>query len=161
MEITEAIEKVHSDKELDEKIKEKYLCSALSFLDDWTTKSWELNYYDKSTHKILQITVDDAPHVKTEGAPFKDTEIKEIDISKIKISGSDALTIGKEHYDDKYKSIEVQKIFFALHGGEKEYWSISVITKHLTIVIINIDVLTGDIIISKVHTIFDKNKNAS
>lgn len=160
MEISEALKKVHDQEELNEKLKGKYLCSALTFLKDWTITSWELNFYDKSANNIIQVTVDDAPHIKTEGAPFKDTQIPKVNISKIRITAKKALEIGKEYYEKNYKSLEIQRIFFALHGGKKSYWAISVITKHLTIVLINIDTESGKIIKSKVHNLFDKKKTA-
>ncbi len=160
MEISEALKKVHDQKELNEKLEGKYLCSALTFLKDWTIISWELNFYDKIANNIIQVTVDDAPHIKTEGAPFKDTQIPKVNVSNIRITAEKALDIGKEYYEKNYKSLEIQRIFFALHGGKKSYWAISVITKHLTIVLINIDTESGKIIKSKVHNLFDKKKTA-
>ncbi|MFH1126776.1 MAG: hypothetical protein ABIG84_05455 [archaeon] len=164
MEILEALDKVHARKELDEKLNGKYLCSALTFLSGWDSKAtWELNFYDMGTHMITQVTTDGEPHIKTEGEPFKPrgVEIAEINISDLKVPVSRALATGKEHYDDKYKGVEVQKLFVALHGGERPYWAISVITKHLTIVIIEIDTIDGSVIKSKVHTVFDKKRLAS
>ncbi len=158
MEIAEAIKKVREHKDVSEKLEGKYLCSALSFLHEWTTGSWELNFYDKGTDKIMQVSVDEGVHLKSEGAPFKptDAQIHKIDAGSLKISAERALEIGKEYYDKNYKSCEVQKLFFALHGADAPFWSISVITKHLVIVLINIDANDGKIIKAKVHNIFDK-----
>jgi hypothetical protein len=160
MEITEALKKTDDDKEVKDRLKGKYLCSALSFLNGWIINVWELNFYDKATNKITQVSVDETAHIKGEGEPFKDEEIPEIDASKIKISATKALAIGKKHYDEKYKSREVQRIFFALHGGKKPYWSISVITKYLTMIIMNIDTKDGSVTKSEECTILNKNKSA-
>jgi len=161
MELTEALKKVEDDTDLKERLKGKSLCSALSFLKGWKIPLWELNYYDPRTHKITQVAVDTKIYIKSEGDPFKDADIPAVDISSIKISAKKALEIGKKYYEDKYKSHEIQRIFFALHAGKEQYWSISVITKYLSLVIINIDTESGKVISAKESHIFHKGGRAS
>ncbi len=161
MELKDALKKVEDDKVLKDRLKGKSLCSALSFLKGWEIPVWELNYYDPSTHKIMQIAVDTKIHIKSEGDPFKDADIPAVDMSVIKISAKKALETGKKYYEDKYKSHEIQRIFFALHAGKEQYWSISVITKYLSLVIINIDAKSGEVISAKESHIFHKGSKAS
>lgn len=161
MELKDALKKVEDDKELKDRLKGKSLCSALSFLKGWEIPVWELNYYDPCTHKITQVAVDTKIYIKSEGDPFKDADIPEVDMAKMKISAKKALEIGKKYYEDKYKSHEIQRIFFALHAGKEQYWSISVITKYLSLVIINIDTESGKVISSKESHIFHKGSKAS
>ena len=158
MELKDALKKVEDDTELKDKLKGKSLCSALSFLKGWEIPLWELNYYDPSTHKITQVAVDTKTYIKSEGDPFKDADIPSVDMSKMKVSAEKALETGKKYYEDKYKSHEMQRIFFALHAGESQYWSMSVITKHLSLVIINIDTENGKVISAKESRLFHKGK---
>lgn len=161
MDLKEALEKVENDKEVKDRLKGKFLCSALSFLNGWEIPVWELNYYDPRTHKITQVAVDAKICIKSEGDPFKDAQIPSVDMTKIKISAKKALKIGKKYYEEKYKSYEIQRIFFALHAGKEQYWSISVITKYLSLVIINIDTKSGEVVSAKESHIFHKGSKAS
>ena len=163
MEITEALERVHKQKDIDEKLQGKSFCSALSFLDGWKPGSWELNFYDEGAHKIMSVSVGDEVHIKDEGSPFKPdgSQIYAIDISNLSVTANRALEIAKEYYENNYKSLEVQRLFFALHGAKAPYWVVSVITKSLVIVAINVDAHNGNVS-AKTHQFgFGKNKKAS
>ncbi|RLG15381.1 MAG: hypothetical protein DRN71_01500 [Candidatus Nanohalarchaeota archaeon] len=163
MEIIEALKRVHKQKDVDEKLEGKRFCSALSFLDDWKTGSWELNFYDGSVHRIMSVSVGDEVRIKDEGSPFKPegSQIHTIDISNLAVTANRALEIAKEYYEKNYKSFEVQRLFFALHGAKAPYWIVSVITKHLAIVAINIDAHNGNVS-AKVHPFgIGKSKKAS
>lgn len=152
MEITEALERAHKQKDIDERLEGKCFCSALSFLEGWKTGSWELNFYDESAHKIMSVSVGDEVTLKDEGSPFKPegSQIHTIEISNLSVTASRALDIAKEYYENNYKSLEVQRLFFALHGAKAPYWVVSVITKNLAIVAINVDAHDGKVS-AKVH----------
>ncbi len=163
MEITEALEKVRNQKDVNEKLQGKCFCSALSFLDGWKTGSWELNFYDKGNDKIVSVSVGEGVKIKDEGSPFKPdgSQVHTIDVSDLQVTAARALELAKEYYDENHKSLVVQRLFVALHGAKAPYWVVSVITKSLVIVAINVDARDGKVS-AKMHQFgFGKNKKAS
>lgn len=151
MEIQDAVKQVEQNKDDYDELDGTYLCSALSFVDDKDDAkitNWELSYYHPKHKKITQVSVKGEDiEIQATGDPTKPGNIPELDLKHVKISAEVALANSRAIQKAKYMQ-PIQRIFISLQSDDhkKPFWSVSLISKLLSIVNIKIDAVKGDVI---------------
>lgn len=156
MDIQEAVAQV--DEQMDDlaELKGTYLCSALALAEDkdeQTISTWELSYYNKKEKKITQVSAKGrSVSVQATGDPTKPGEIEKLDIHSVKVDAMAALHNARELQKTKFMQ-PVQRIFLSLQvENGKTIWSVSFISKLLSIVNIKLDAKTGDVLSSSLKS---------
>ncbi|MCK4968623.1 MAG: hypothetical protein KAS12_06210 [Candidatus Aenigmarchaeota archaeon] len=154
MDLKEAIIKIEESNDFEEKLKNKQLCSAISFTDEKNEPTkWEINYFNDESGKITRVVVDDTVEIFKEDELFKKDAVSPIDISLVHITATEALKIAADENEKNYKQ-PVQKMFVALHSENPPVWSVNIITKLLTVIQMKLSVDSGKILDIKTHNMF-------
>ncbi|NOR84801.1 hypothetical protein GQ473_01670 [archaeon] len=154
MDLKNAIEKIEESNDFEEKLKNKQVCSAISFTDENNEPvKWEINYFNEDSGKITRVVVDNEIEIFKEDKLFKKESVSSIDISTVHVTAKEALKIASDENDTNYKQ-PVQKMFIALHSEKSPVWSVNIITKILTVIQMKIAVDTGKILEAKTHNMF-------
>lgn len=164
MKIHDAVQAVEEQRENIDELEGTYLCSALAFADDKdnaTIATWELSYYHPKQKKITQVSVtDEEVTMQAKGDPTKAGEIHELSVASVKISAEDALANARTIQKAKYMQ-PVQRIFISLQTEDKKtLWSVTFISKLMSIVNIKIDAKTGDVLDSSLKSFLHGKSSA-
>jgi len=154
MELKNAFKKLNDNKQFKDfnrKNKNFYLSFALMMLEDNIQGPWQLGFYLKSSDKMITFVVDKT-EIKMEGEEeiFKkpETEVKEVDIEKVKIEYGEVLNIAEKFKKSEYPRELVNKVFLILQNLE-DYgvvWNLTFVMHSFNTLNIKINAENGRII---------------
>lgn len=157
MDLKDAEKEAEKDENINEIIeKGGYLCSAYTFVKrDEEIGGWNLNYYDPAEKNTTNISINEkGSETGFAQEPFRRKPPQKLDIDEVEISSDKALEIADKEEKQKYGK-PVEKILLSLQKSTKgEVWKITFITKVLSIILVEIDAGTGEIIKSKMSYLF-------
>ena len=154
MELKFALKKLRESKEFKDinlKNPDIFLSYAFKMLDDNKEQPWQFGFYHKSTDKIVTFIVEETQiGIQEEEEIFKkpETEVKQIDLEKVKIPFKDLLKKVKEFQKKKYSKELVDKTI-AILQNLKEYgtiWNITYLTRSFNTLNIKANAENGRII---------------
>ena len=154
MELTQAIKQVKETKEFkdwNKKNPDIFFSYALKMLENKNEQPWQLGFYHKSTDRIVTfIAGEDAIEMQQEEDIFKKptTDVKKVDIEKVKIPFNKLLEQTKKFQKTKYPKELVNKTIAILQNLEKygTIWNITYVTHSFNTLNIKVNVENGKII---------------
>lgn len=137
-----------------------YLSSGFVIIEK-NQSPWKAGYYNKAKNKITSFVIDKKISLEGEEDIFqkKKEKINEIDIHKLLVELPNAVVIGNNLQQEKYKGNEPVKIIAILQNvGKKQIWNLIFVTQKMNTLNIRVDTENGDILEHKIASIMDMRK---
>lgn len=163
MDLKKLVETVENSNVFKEWIKEhehSFLCGIFIIFDANGVQLTELNFYDTQKDEIDAFNLGEEITLKEGEEIFRDAKfkIKELKLSKVKVSLPRAASILNKLLASKYKHKQITKKIITLQNLEKELWNIVCITSSFEILHVKIDAVTGKILGEKIESILNFKK---
>jgi len=134
---------------------------SYGFLMPASSKDWKIGYYHKKDNKITSFNVGEKIEIEPESEIFKkdETEVKKIDLNKLKINVNKALEITKKFQEENYKNDIPNKTIIILQNLEiGQIWNITYLTITLKSLNIKLDTEKGRMLEHKSTSLFEFKK---
>ena len=139
-----------------------YFSYAFKIPQEMKTEEWQLGFYDKKKDKITTFMTGSNIETRKEDEVFKEetTEVKEIEINKIKLTFEKAIIKADEFQQEKYPKDKALKTIAILQNVEPHgnIWNITYITQAFNTLNMKIDAKTGDVLEHNHSSIFSFRK---
>ena len=155
------LEKSKLFKDWKKKNKGSYLSSGFAIVEK-EQSPWKAGYYDSKTNKIASFVIDKKVNLEPEGDIFQKKKVKidEIDLHKLLVELPQAVVIGNNLQQEKYKGDNPIKIIAILQNiGKQQIWNLIFVTQKFNTLNIRVDTENGDIIDHKIASIMDFKKD--
>lgn len=132
-------------KDWKNKNKDSYLCSCFNILEN-KNYNWQFDFYNKN-NTITSFIMNNKIEIDKDQEIFQreKTELKELNLEKVKLKLSEALKLIKTKYKDNFfKTIAILQPYV---------WNITLITSEFKILNVKIDAVTKKIISEKYESI--------
>jgi hypothetical protein len=166
MDFKDALQKLERSKEFKEWKKSSansYFSHAFKIPQEMKDNEWQFGFYDKKKDKIMTFMTNGETTTRQEDEVFKEevTEVREVDLGKIKITLESALSSAGKFQQEKYpkdKPIKTIAILQNLnpHGN---IWNITLITQAFNTLNMKIDASSGKLLDHNHSSIFSFRKS--
>ena len=132
-------------KDWKNKNKDSYLCSCFNILEN-EDSNWQFDFYNKN-NTITSFIMNNKIEIDKDQEIFQKekTELKELNLEKVKLKLSEALKLIKTKYKDNFfKTIAILQPYV---------WNITLISSEFKILNIKIDAITKKIISEKYESV--------
>ncbi len=135
-----------------------YLVHIYKMMDAKVQSKMEFGFYSPEKDKMVIFETNPAKK-QDEEEVFKDSRlINELNLSAVKVSMEDALSITEKTRQEKYKSELIYKTIIILQNLGTQVWNITLVSLSFNIINIRIDAATGDVLDSNIHSIMSLGK---
>ena len=119
-------------------------------MDSLNDNVWQIGYYSKETDKLVVFENNNDLILihPAEDALKKEEYIQMLELDKLKISKSDAVSICDGVLKENYKYESLNKAIFLLQNLPEygNVWNITIITETFSVINIKIDAITGKVV---------------
>jgi len=153
MEFQELVKRVEESEEFKSFIKDKknvILAHIFVMMDEENKDSYQVGYYNKDDEKMTTFLVKPETITsmqETEILKLPGTEILELKIEEVHLSGQDALDAAQEVKDEEYPGIPVLKTFFIIQNSSiGQVFNITYFTRDLKTINFKLSTMTGELL---------------
>jgi len=140
---------------------EAYISYALFVVDD-SNSTWKIGYYQEKNDKITSFNVGKIITIEPDEEVFKKektAKVKKIEIEKVNMELSDAVTIAYNLQQEEYATESPRKIIAILQKLEKaQVWNITFLTQSFNTLNFKIKSDNGRVIEKKLSPLFQFQK---